>query len=112
MDISQLLKVPPQQPSDRSQEEFGQEQSKDSELKRMMQFLKIGSLPDYISQSKKISAQALQFSLIGGILYYVSGLRRKILQEIHGGILAGHFSANHLFSTLSGHWWWDTMCRD
>ena len=49
MDISQLLKVPPQQPSDRSQEEFGQEQSKDSELKRMMQFLKMGSLPDYIS---------------------------------------------------------------
>ena len=125
MDISQLLKVSPQQPNDQSQEEFGLEQRKDPELKRMMQFLDTGSLPDDVSQSKKIAAQALQFSLIGGILYYVSGkqqikkqavvpthLRQKILQETHGGILGGHFSANCLFSTLSRHWWWDTMYRD
>ena len=125
MEISQLLKVPPQQPGDQSHGEFGQEQCRDPDLQKMIQFLETGNLPDNVSQSQKIAAQALQFSLVDGILYFVDTkqqskkqvvvpvqLRQKLLQEAHGGILAGHFSANRLFHTLSCHWWWDTMYRD
>ena len=88
----------------------------------MIQFLETGNLPDDMSLSRKIAAQALQFSVVDGILYFVKSnkkqavvpvqLRQKLLQETHGGILAGHFSANRSFHTLSRHWWWDTMYKD
>ena len=108
-----------------NQGEFSREQCKDPDLKKMIQFLETGNLPDDVLQSRKIAAQALQFSVLDGILYFVNGeqpnkkqvvvpvqLRQKLLQETHGGILAGHFSANRLFHTLSHHWWWDTMYKD
>ena len=50
-DISQLLKVSPQQTSDQSQGEFSQEQLKDPDLK-MIRFLETGNLPDDISLSR------------------------------------------------------------
>ena len=45
MDISQLLKVSPQQTSDQSQGDFSQEQLKDPDLKKVIQFLETGNLP-------------------------------------------------------------------
>ena len=62
--ISQLLKVSPQQTSDQSQGEFSQEQLKGPDLKKIIQFLETGNLPDDVSLSQKIAAQALQFSVV------------------------------------------------
>ena len=120
-----LLKVAPQPNDGQSQGEFGQEQRKDPYLNRLIQFLETGNLPGDASQLPKIAAQALHFSIVDGILYFVSEkqsnkkqavvpvqLRQELLQETQGGILAGHFSANRLFHTLSHHWWWDTMYKD
>jgi hypothetical protein len=103
MDICQLLKVAPQQMNDQPPGEFSQEQRKDPNLK-MIQFIETGDLPGDGSHSQKVAAQALQFSVVDGILYFVNDkrpstkqaavpvhFRRKLLQE---RILAGHFSAN------------------
>ena len=57
MDISQLLKVAPQQTSDQSQGEFSQEQSRDPDLKKMIQFLETGSLPDNARARPKLLRQ-------------------------------------------------------
>ena len=104
---------------------FACEQRKDPDLQRMIHFLETGGLPDDVSLSQKTAAQALQFSIVDGVLYFVSGkqaskkqavvphqLRHELLRETHGGILAGHFSANRLFQTLSRHWWWEGMHKD
>ncbi|MCG8623041.1 MAG: hypothetical protein MJE68_13730 [Proteobacteria bacterium] len=58
MDVSQLLRVTPQQASDELQE-FGQEQHKDPDLKKVIQFIEMGSLPDEdISQLQKLAARS------------------------------------------------------
>ena len=85
MDISQLLKVASQQADDQSQEEFGQEQRKDPDLK-MIQFIETGSLPEEdVSQSQKLATQALQFSVVDGILYFVNDkqLNTKQVVPVH-----------------------------
>ena len=91
----------------------------------MIQFLETSNLPGDVSQLQKIATQALNFSVVDGILYFVSEkqpnkkqavvpvlLRQQLLQETYGGILASHLSANRLFHTLSHHWWWDTTYKD
>lgn len=82
MDISQLLKVAPQQTSDLSQGEFSQEQRKDPDLRRMIQFLETGNLPGDVSQLQKIAAQALQFSVVDGILYFMNGKKPNKKQAV------------------------------
>ena len=82
MDISQLLKVSPQQTGDESQGEFSQEQFKDPDLKKMIQFLETGNLPDDMSLSRKIAAQALQFSVVDGILYFVKSNKKQAVVPV------------------------------
>ena len=64
-------------------------------------------------QAKKIAAQAPNFTLVGSILYFIDPkcpkqkravvpvhLREEIMRDSHGGVMAGHFSGNRLFTTL------------
>ena len=67
-----FFKVSPQT-SNQSQGEFSQKQLKDPDLKKMIQFLETGNLPDDVSLLQKIAAQALQFLVVDGILYFVNG---------------------------------------
>ena len=121
-DISQLLEAPP---LETGSGDFSGEQRKDQTLLGMIRYLEDGLLPEDSPQAKKIAAQAPQFALVGGILYFVDHksdnqkraivpvhLREKIMQEMHGGLMAGHFSGHRLFTTLSRHWWWETLYRD
>jgi len=39
-------------------------------------------------------------------------MRQKILQEYHGGYLAGYFSGPKLYKTLVQSWWWPRMYSD
>ena len=39
-------------------------------------------------------------------------LREKLMEDMHGGPLAGHFSTNRLYNTLIRTWWWEGMYKD
>ena len=39
-------------------------------------------------------------------------LHGQIMEDYHGGSLAGHFSGPRLYKTLARHWWWEYMYRD
>ena len=123
VEISELLEAP--ELPGLGQSDFHQEQRKDPGLKKLCDFLEDGTLPDGDKEAKKIAAQALHFSIIDRILYFVdpkgpgrkraavpTQLQEKILHESHGGVMAGHFSGNRLHNTLARHWWWETMYRD
>ena len=123
--ISQLLDMPPSQDNTQLMCSLDKEQEKDSELNSVIKFPETGVLPDHEQLAKKIAAQASQFVMIDGILYFIDAkhgnrrrvvvprqLREKIMQENHSGVMAGHFSGNRLYNFLSRHWWWETMYRD
>ena len=106
-------------------DDFGVEQRKDKELKDMIQFLEGGSLPENREAAKKIAVQALSFTIIDGILYFVDSkhnhrkrcvmphpLRSQIMEENHSSPMAGHFSGKKLYKSLVIHWWWQGMYSD
>lgn len=121
LDISELLKASPVETSVAS---FGEKQRKDPELAKIITDLTSGELPEDASQARKLSVQALQFSVIDDILYFVDPkchrrravvpvhLRERIMCESHGGVMAGHFSGKRLFASLRQHWWWETLYWD
>ena len=39
-------------------------------------------------------------------------LRGQIMEEYHGGSLAGHFSGSCLYKALTCRWWWEYMYHD
>lgn len=90
-----------------------------------MDYLTRGLLPDQNEEAKKIAAQASQFAVVQGVLYFIdpsrqnvrraavpSHLQQQIMTEIHGGVMSGHFSGNRLYKTLCRRWWWDSMYSD
>ena len=122
-EISSLLQEGPDLsdiPSD-----FHLEQKKDPELKALLASLDRGELPSDRKEAHRITVQALQFTVIDGLLYFVdpkagsrkrvvvpAHLRESILKESHGGVYAGHFSGGKLYNTICRSWWWPTMYRD
>ena len=63
--------------------------------------------------------------MLDGIQYYVGKkqteiprvvvprkMRLQILEEYHGGCLAGHFSGHRLYKTLARRWWRQHMYQD
>jgi len=104
---------------------FSAEQQKDSTLKEIYDYIQQSSLPDDKRMAKKISAQAVNFAVLDGILYLIDSkqqgrkraavphhLQKQILMEYHGGIMAGHFSGDRLYKLVSRHWWWEKLYRD
>ena len=92
---------------------------------KLIEYLEAGVLPDESAQAWKIAAQAPSFTLVNGVLYFVDPkcpkqkravvpvhLQEQLMQDSHGGVMAGHFSRNRLFAMLSRHWWWETLHRD
>ena len=125
IDVSSLLET---EPVTDSLDEFltlGTEQRKDSTLSGLITYLEKGRLPLDSNLSRKIAAQATQFEILNGILYFLdpkrhfqkrtvvpTHLRDRLIAGVHGGPLAGHFSARRLFNTLTRTWWWEGMYRD
>ena len=121
-ELSQLLEsgAPVSTPCD-----FDQKQRKDPDLRMIIHYLEDGTLPDDDKLSKKIVHMSPQFTVLSGILYFIDAkqknrsqvavpahLKEQILEENHGGAMAGHFSVSRLYNTLCRHWWWDSMYRD
>jgi len=123
VDATQLLEAEPVQ--EMVGDGFLLEQRKDLELKKLCDYLELGRLPEDGKEAQKVVAQAFSFTIVDGVLYFVDAkrgnrkrvavpvhLRQKMLQENHGGVMAGHFSGAKLFNALSHHWWWPTLYQD
>ena len=39
-------------------------------------------------------------------------LTTKLIEGVHGGPLAGHFSSHRIVNILSRSWWWEGMYKD
>lgn len=74
-------------------------------------YLEEGELPDDPKLSRKV---ATQFVMLNGLLHFPDlkrrfkkravvpvQLREKLMGDVHGGPLAGHFSTSRLFNTLA-----------
>ena len=121
-DISTLLQS---SPGDESPCDLPKEQQKDPDLRQLRQFLEFGILPEDEGIAKSVAAQALHFTVVDDVLYYVDGrkggrrraavprhLQQSLLKDYHAGKMAGHFSGARLYSTLCRSWWWRTMYKD
>jgi len=121
--ISDLLETNPSSDSETNDSHL--EQQKDTKLKQMCDYLESGVLPESDKEAKKIVAQSMHFTLIDHVLYFIehgnqdfkraavpSHLQEKILQENHGGVMAGHFSGSRLYKMLRRKWWWATLYKD
>ena len=104
---------------------LAEEQRRDDSLRPLIQYLEDSRLPDNPALARKIAAQSTQFTLLGGILYFINQkknsrkravvpvqLRTTLIEGVHGGPLARHFSSQRVFNTLSRTWWWEGMYHD
>ena len=122
--ISRLLE---EQPQEWNECDFHEQQAKDPVLKRIIDYLEDGTLPDHDKDAQKVVSLALHCAVVDKVLYFVDSkksaawkkraavprhLQTRILQENHGGVFAGHFSGARLYGALSRHWWWETMYKD
>ena len=130
--IPQLLQASPEtvsqtlQPTDTSvQSDFAREQRNDSELVLLINFLIDDKLPNDEQKAHRIAAQALHFSVIDDILFFVvtknGGQKRcavpkhlcdQVMTENHSSPMAGHFAGGKLYKSLCRHWWWPRMYSD
>ena len=121
-DIDHLLQTPPSLADTATQ--YSQEQEKDAEILELRLFLSQGQLPDDSQRARKIAAQASSFAIVN-ILYFIdskrnnqrraavpSHLRSQLMEEIHSGPFAGHFSGEKLYKALVRHWYWPSMYSD
>lgn len=119
-DFSTLLELEPEQGQLGRLETLAEEQWKDSNLRPLIQYLEEHELPDDPTSARKVAAQSTQFVVLSGVLYMVDSkknsrkravvpahLRTKLMEGVHGGPLAGHFSSQRIFNILSRSWWWE-----
>ena len=99
---------------------------KDVTLQPLMKNLLDGDLSaDSNSTAKIVVTRAFSFTIVDGILYYIAqkkdsipgdvvpaGLRRKLIEEYHVGVMSGHFSGPKIYQVMSRQWWWENMYRD
>ena len=120
--ITQLLEATPgrESPSD-----FHLQQRRDPELRRICQCLEYGILPDNEREARDVAAKSLNFAIINDVLYFVdtgrggrkraavpSHLQNSIIEDNHGGRMAGHFYGTRLYAALSRQWWRRMMYKD
>lgn len=123
-DISVLLRLGPDC-KDVNPVTIAVEQKKDQRIVELMTYLGTEALPKEEQRARKIVAQASLFGIEDGVLYYIDPKRRsrkrvvvpdhlkeRLMESVHGGPLAGHFSNNRLYNLLVQAWWWDGMYTD
>ena len=124
-DFGELMLWEPETREAGLSETIALEQNKDDQLQQMIEYLETEQLPTDPKRSRKVAAQATLFTQLDGILYFLDPkrqfkkrvvvprhLREKLMEDMHGGPLAGHFSTNRLYNTLIRTWWWEGMYKD
>lgn len=124
VDVAGLLETDPICDTLDESPSLATEQLKDDHLWTLINYMETGELPEDLKLSRKIAVQATQFTILDGVIYFLdpkrhfrkravvpAHLREKLIAEVHGGPLSGHFSTNRLFNTLSRTWWWEGMYK-
>ena len=119
------LQQEPQLPEPSRLDSYAEEQRRDPNLLSIIQYLTGGNLPEDPQESRALTSKAANFTVIEGLLYRVDpkqpGLRQAVvpahlqkgvLEEYHGGKMAGHFSGPRLFKTVVRTWWWEGLYKD
>ena len=99
-----------------------QEQRKDPKLVVYFDYLENDILLEDDKEARKTAALATKFVILDKILYFFdhrkggrwravvpSHLQSQLLQEYHGGRMAGNFSGNRLYATLCCNWYWERV---
>ena len=94
------------------------EQLKDPWLKRLIQHLEEGELPQDDVEACRVVLQSPLFTVYNGMLQYIDDkknrlrvvvpahLQRDVIDQCHRSPCGGHFRTH---KALSGKWWWDKM---
>ena len=95
---------------------FGVEQQKPAVLAAVIAYLTTGTLPpDNMSGARQLVARSSELALVDGILYHLGRkssipnqqavvpkhLRAELLEQMYGGLMAGHFSGPRSYHSLS-----------
>ena len=91
--------------------EWSKLQATDGEFADLITFMKTDKLPTVDSDAKRIILRSANFSLLDDVLYYTQpdgrlqlvvpkAQRRKLIQEAHGGVMAGHLREMKTYSQL------------
>ena len=110
-------------PSEQEESEWSKLQATDGEFTDLITFMKIDKLPTVDSDAKRIILRSANFSLLDDVLYYTQSdgrlqlvvpkaQRQKLIQEAHGGVMAGHLREIKTYSQLQKHYWWPGMRAD
>jgi hypothetical protein len=75
VDISQLLKRPPQT---QAVSNFHQEYLRDPKLRKILNYLNKGLLPDDSQEAKKKATQASHFTIVQNVLYFIHISRQNL----------------------------------
>lgn len=101
---------------------WAMEQSGDSGLQEILQYISHGVLPCKV---RKFILQCCLFAVVEGILHYVDpkwknsqriavlkSLQQPILEDIHSDLFGALFSGQRMFNTLVTRWWWEQISED
>ena len=101
------------------------QQRVDPKLKAIIEYLDGGVLPTDEKLAKRLVLECSRFTIQDGVLFYVDTARknslriavpsdsqRKLLEEIHGGSLSGHFAARSMYNILARQYWWEGIYGD
>ena len=92
------------------------------ELKSMYSYLSHGTLPEV---AQKVVLESRHFELLDSVLHHESphrpgswclavpvALRSSLLEDAHGGLLAGHLGEKRVYDRLRRSYWWQGLRRD
>ena len=100
-----------------------QQQRKDSDLAKLIDYLKDGTLPQNYGEAQRVLVQGKKgYYAVDGILYYESSdvpgrhrlvvpkhLQEKIIDEHHDSCFSGHFAPRRMKQRVSQYYHWDSM---
>ena len=121
-----LQQEPPLLEPEASQlDSYAVEQRKDPSLLALIEYLTKRNLPKDPQESHSVASKTINFTIIDDVLYRVdpkqpnpqqvvvpAHLQKGVLEQYHGGKMAGHFSGPCLFKAVVRTWWWEGLYKD
>ena len=98
-------------------------QAVDGEFTDLITFMKTGNLPTTDFEARRALLISDRYTVLDDPLYYTQpdgrlqlavprDQRQKIIEEAHGGVMAGHLREMKTYSQLQKHYWWPNMRAD
>ena len=95
-------------------------QREDSELGEIIRYLETGALPVDEKRARELVLSRQQYLLLEGVLYWVAkdntlkvippeSDRKRLFEEVHGGVFGGHLRDAKIHGELSRRYWWPGM---